>query len=230
VGVVREHEHGPRLGELSEDGKRARADEMALGRRGRREAERAAQGLRLRHGQPLERAEHGREERVQPGERELDLGLHAPHAEHGGVPGRGGRVLEQRRLADPRLTPEHEHAAAPVARPGQQRIDPCTLRVAAQQHGPIVRGRGWRPGRCGSRGEAAGWRHGRCGSRSEAGRGGDPADADRAVKPHGGGRPRQMAGRFGVGRGVRPRGSPGSAPGGGRLTPCLADPSRASPS
>jgi hypothetical protein len=142
VGIVGEHEHGPRLRELPEHGERAGADEMALRGRGRREAERAAQRFRLRRRQPLERAEHGREQRVQPGERELDLGLDAPHAEHGGVPGRGGRVLGSAVLP----IPGSPRSTSTPLRPSRAPVRSASIRARSASRPssmpPIVRARG----------------------------------------------------------------------------------------
>ena len=48
------------------------------------------------------------------------------------------RVLEQRRLADARLTYEREHATTAVARLRQEPVDGQPLRLAAQEHGSIL--------------------------------------------------------------------------------------------
>ena len=52
-----------------------------------------------------------------------------------------GRVLEQRRLPDPGLADEREHAAAAVPRLRKQAVDRQPLLVAAEQHAPILTSR-----------------------------------------------------------------------------------------
>jgi hypothetical protein len=134
VRVVDEHEQ--RL-------LRRRLREQRQGRRRRREAvvlvrgtqcERGLERFGLVRGQPVGELEHRPEERVQPGVRELRLGLDAGDRQHAHVGSGLARVLEQRALADPRLAREHEHAAATPPRVLQRRVHDRTLAAAPDQH------------------------------------------------------------------------------------------------
>ena len=139
--VVGEDDDRPLLRERRQQAERRRADEMGLGRGGRREPERGLERDALRAGQAPELAEHRAQQLVQPAECDLDLRLDAAHAQHGGGARHRGGVLEQRRLADPRLAAQHEHPARALAAPRHQRLDAPALRRAPQQHGAILTAR-----------------------------------------------------------------------------------------
>ena len=68
------------------------------------------------------------------------------------------RVLEQRRLADPRLADEREHAAAAVPRLGQEPVERQPLLLPAEQHPPILTSPAPMPRRLGGPPEATGHR------------------------------------------------------------------------
>ena len=105
------------------------------------EAECAAQGSLLRRRQRIQIVERGPNELMQRGERQLRLGLHAPRADDAHVCRPLARVLEQGRLADPRLAAESEDAAPRRARPVEQLADPRALLVAAVEHRAMIRQR-----------------------------------------------------------------------------------------
>ena len=140
--VVGEDDDGALLRQRREQAERRRTDEVGLARGGRCEPERGLERRPLRSRQTAELAEHGAQQLVQPGEGDLDLRLDAAHAQHRGSARRRGRVLEQRRLADPGLAAQHEHPAH--AGPGlcDEPLDALALGRAPQQHGAILSGPG----------------------------------------------------------------------------------------
>ena len=81
--------------------------------------ERDSQRVFLRAGQCLEPVEHGRAQLMQPGEGELHLRLDARDPCDATLRGPLGDVLQQRRLADPRLAAQDLHRALPRADPLQ---------------------------------------------------------------------------------------------------------------
>jgi len=80
------------------------------------EAERRAQGGGVARRQAVERAERGLKQLVQAGKGDVGLELDAPRGQHVHAAGAGDRVLDQRRLADPRVAANQEARAA--AQPG----------------------------------------------------------------------------------------------------------------
>ena len=116
--VVDETQQGLLLGELREQRERRQADEEAVGRIAGREPERHAQRVPLRRRERVDAATQRRAELMQSRERQLHLGLDAGDLHDPEARGLTGGVPQQRRLADPGLTADHEHAAAaPRARP-----------------------------------------------------------------------------------------------------------------
>jgi hypothetical protein len=76
---------------------------------------------------------------MQPGKRQLRLGLDARDGEQLHVGGALACILQQRRLADARLTAHEERAAGRAPGGVEQRTDPGTLVVAAIEHDAILR-------------------------------------------------------------------------------------------
>ena len=80
------------------------------------------------------RAEHGPQELVQAGERQVGLGLQADRGEHRHVlAGRLDGVAQQRRLADAGLAAQDEHAAASAPSGFEQLLDALALAFPAAQ-------------------------------------------------------------------------------------------------
>ena len=75
-------------------------------------------------------------QQVHARERQLRLRLHARAPEHPHVRGPRYRVIEERRLADPRLAPDDQRAGAPVPRPREQQVDLRRLHVPPVHHCP----------------------------------------------------------------------------------------------
>ena len=74
------------LGDLRQQAERGQADEEAVGRRAGREAERDPQRVLLRLRERVEAVEQRRAELMQPGERQLHLGLDAGDLQRPGSP------------------------------------------------------------------------------------------------------------------------------------------------
>lgn len=112
-----------RRGRQQRQGRQADAEQVrgALG-----QPERDAQGVAVPAGQVGEPRQHRHAHLVQRGERQLRLEL-GPVGPHDPEPGRLCGMLQQRALADPRLTAEHEHAALAHARRRRQLVDPPDL-------------------------------------------------------------------------------------------------------
>ena len=139
LGVVDDTHQRAFAGHVGEQAQDRQPDEEAIGWRARHQPERRAQRVPLRPRQPLETIEHRRAQLVQAAEGELHLGVdpggpgHAPF----GCPLQ--RVLEERRLPDPRLAAQHEHTAVPGPYAFEHTIDARTLVPAPAQHELVAR-------------------------------------------------------------------------------------------
>ena len=71
---------------------------------------------------------------MERGKPELHLGLDANHPGNLHVGGGSDRVVQENRLADPGLTPEHECAAQAFAHPAQKAIQGGLL-ISSIEHG-----------------------------------------------------------------------------------------------
>jgi hypothetical protein len=98
------------------------------------QAERRAEGVPLGFGQSIQVIEERSAELVQPSVRQLRVRLDAGCPRHTAA-GRRLRyeILEERCLADPRLTPEHDNAAGAGTRTPEEVIERCALCAAAPQ-------------------------------------------------------------------------------------------------
>ena len=74
---------------------------------------------------------------MQPGERELHLGLDARDPGDAALRGPLGDVLQQRRLADPRLAAQDQHRALPRPDALQQAVQRLALVASASQHAAL---------------------------------------------------------------------------------------------
>jgi hypothetical protein len=114
------------------------ADQEAILHGGPREAEAAGKGRRLRLRKTRRQPEDRPDELMQRGEGDLGLCLDPTRAQHPHPLRPLARVAEQRRLADARLAPHDQCAAARGPRGRDQAVDSGTLRVAAEEHLTIV--------------------------------------------------------------------------------------------
>jgi hypothetical protein len=80
----------------------------------------------------------GRIELLECRERKLPLGLVAHRPQHLEPLRRADGVLQQRRLADARLTVDHERSAMAVPRPDQQSVENLGLTPPPEQHRPQI--------------------------------------------------------------------------------------------
>ena len=121
-----------RIGGQQAEGGRAHGE--AARRAGRPERQRALQCLGLRVGDLVDPGQRRAQQLEQAGERDVSLGLHPAGPEHV----HAGRLLlgvgEQRRLADPGLPHDGEHAAAARAGIVEQPDERLLLVITAEQH------------------------------------------------------------------------------------------------
>src|SRR4029079_6288888 len=78
-------------------------------------------------GKPLNAIEQRRAQLMQHGERQLHLRLHPQRTHDAHVRGRPDRIVQQRRLPTPRLTPYDEHTAATGPCPVTQLVEDRAL-------------------------------------------------------------------------------------------------------
>jgi len=67
---------------------------------------------------------------VQPSEGQLGLGFHTRRPQHQHPAGRPGRMMEQRRLADPGSATHHQCTTTALPGAAQQRVDDPPLSLA----------------------------------------------------------------------------------------------------
>ena len=133
--VVHEAQQRALVGDRGQQAQHGQRDQEAVGRVAGRQAQRHAQRVALGLREPVEPREHRRAELMDPGERQLHLGLDARDvrdAEAGGLP---GRVAQQRRLPDARLAADDQDGALPVARVCEQAVEQLPLAGPAQEPG-----------------------------------------------------------------------------------------------
>jgi hypothetical protein len=90
--------------------------------------------MRLRFWELADAAEDRPQQLVHGSEWELRLRFDPAAAEHAHVLGLFARILEERRLADARLTADDEHTASRPARSVEKLADQAALRVSAVEH------------------------------------------------------------------------------------------------
>jgi hypothetical protein len=122
------------LGRLGEQGEDRQGHEEAVRGVAVLQPERRAQGIALRTGQSVESVEHRRAQLVKPGERELHLRLDARDPGDATLRGPLGDVVQQRRLADPRLTAQQQHCAVAGPDALQLAVQHFALAASASQH------------------------------------------------------------------------------------------------
>ena len=109
------------------------ADEESIRRVAGAEAEGRAQRLALGAGQRVQVVQQRRAELLQPGVRELHLGLGARRSDDAASGRRVHQILQQRGLADPCLAAQHEHRAPARAQASQQLIQRFALATPPEQ-------------------------------------------------------------------------------------------------
>ena len=133
LGVVDQTDQRLLIGGLGQQAEHGQPDEEAVGGGGGAETEGGGEGVTLGRGEPVEVVEHRRAQLVEPGERQLHLRLDA--CRPGDATRRRARRqhVEQRRLADPGLAPQHQDAALPADDRRDEAAQDVALALAAQQ-------------------------------------------------------------------------------------------------
>jgi hypothetical protein len=140
------------LGRFGQQVQHRQADEEVVGRRPGSQAKGGRERVALRLGQPRKVVEHRGAELMERGEGQLHLRLHARDPDQPQVRGRPGHVVQQRALADPGLTADHDDAAPPRAELMQEPVEQLAFSLPVQE----------RQGRAGERAEARQGRSSRC--------------------------------------------------------------------
>ena len=109
--VIHQAHQRPLRRHLRQQAEHGQAHQEPVRRRAGAEAERGPQRLALWHGQMIEPIQHRRAQLMQPGEGQLHLRLDPHRAHHPAARRLPGQVVQQRCLAHPRLTADHQHAA-----------------------------------------------------------------------------------------------------------------------
>ena len=135
LGVV-DHDQQRRLGaQLGEEAQRAGADQEPAGRRALGQAERRAQRRGLGAGQAVEAVEERVQQQVEGPEGQLGLRLDPDASQHPHPTRRPDGVVEQRRLPDPGVAPQHQRPAAPLPGRGEQAVDRRLLVLTSHELG-----------------------------------------------------------------------------------------------
>ena len=133
--VVDQADQRPLLGDIGQQAQYRQSDQEPIRRAAVAQPECRAQRVALRAGQVIQMVQHRRAQLVQPGERQLHLRLHARRPRDPGIRRALRQELQQRRLADPRLAPHHQHSAAARPRIGHEPIQHLALMPPAPQPG-----------------------------------------------------------------------------------------------
>lgn len=132
LGVVDEADQRLLLRGVRQQAQHRQANQQAVGRLAGRESERRGECVALGAWQVRQPFQQRYAQLMQAGERDLHLGLRAGNP-HDPTPGAHRRqVVQQRRLADARLTAQHEHTAAAAPHVVQQTTQGPRARCADQ--------------------------------------------------------------------------------------------------
>ena len=121
---------GRRVGQQRQ---RRQPDQEPVRWRAVHQPERRLQRLPLRPGQPIQPAQKRHQQLVQPGEPQPHLRLDPGHPGQLHVNSLPGRPLQQHRLADARLPPQHQRPTQPVPERRQHSLQCGSLRSPVQQ-------------------------------------------------------------------------------------------------
>jgi hypothetical protein len=134
LGVVDAAEHRAVLAGLRQEAQQPDRDQEAIARAVEAQPQRPAQRGGLGRGEPVDEVQARPHQLVHPGKRQLVLGLDTHAAQQAHVVGALGGVLQQRRLADPRLTAQDQRGAALLASALQQRVQCALLSLSPDEH------------------------------------------------------------------------------------------------
>jgi hypothetical protein len=135
--VVDDAEQRPLLGHLREQREHRKRNTVQIRGGVLAQPERALQRHCLRSWDPLERAERGPEELVERRVRQPRLRLDPPGLERRHAASFRPRLVQQRRLARPRLADNEQRAAAPIPGCVQQRAHALLFPLAPVEHESI---------------------------------------------------------------------------------------------
>ena len=121
------------LGHLGEQAKGREGDEETIGRGPGTDAERRMQGIALREREALEAIQHRRQQLMQPGEGELHLRLDAGGTHHATTRRVVDRVVQERRLAHPRLAAQHQCPALARAHGVDEAVEHVAFAAPARE-------------------------------------------------------------------------------------------------
>lgn len=125
LGVIDDAENGSDLGRLREQRERREADEERIGRGARYQSESHAQRTVLRSRKTVQSRQERQEQLMRGGEAEMALRLNRHNSDDLHVTRLLYRIVQQRRLSDPGLPPQHLRAAptaADAVQHGSQRL------------------------------------------------------------------------------------------------------------
>ena len=125
--VIHQAHQRPLPGHVGQQAEHGQADQEPVRRGAGADAERRAERLTLRARQPLQVPEHRRAQLVHRREGELHLGLDTGRPHHPASQRVSGQVIQQRRLARPRLTAQHQRPALTHANRLDQPVEHAAL-------------------------------------------------------------------------------------------------------
>jgi hypothetical protein len=131
--VIDDAHQRPVPGHLGQQAQGGQADQEPVRCRPGAEAERGPQRVALRRRETPQAVQHRRAQLVQRRERQLHLRLDTHRAHHPAARRLPGQVLQQRRLAHPRLAPHHQSTAFTRTHSRRQPAEHAALDVAAGQ-------------------------------------------------------------------------------------------------
>ena len=131
--VIHQADQRPLRRHLGQQAQRGQSDQEPVGCRAGTDAERRPQGITLRNWQLIDVIQHRRAHLLQSGERQLHLRLDTCRAGHPAARRRVGDVVQQRRLAHPRLAAQHQRPALTDADSADQVIEHPALAASARQ-------------------------------------------------------------------------------------------------
>ena len=136
--VIDEADQRRFLGHLGQQAEHRQPDEEAVRRLPRPQAKRRAKRIALRTRQLLQPVQHRRAQLLQPGERELHLGLNARRSREATSCRALRQVFQQRGLSEPRLAAQDQHLTLTRPRSHQQPIKRRALGATTGQHSSHV--------------------------------------------------------------------------------------------
>jgi hypothetical protein len=131
--IVDDADQRPLLSDLGEQRQGGEPEEKPVRWRPGAQSERGRERVALRDGQPLEVIEHRRAELMEAAEGELHLRLHSGSRCDAPAVDLGGRVREQRALADARVTAQDHDPTGAGEHVGQETIERLTFLGAAEE-------------------------------------------------------------------------------------------------